>query len=342
MEIESALPASLWPIPGVASEIPTAAITTTPFLDLDADLNLFFNNPTPLPEPPIQTDDDFFSLVHASMPAPPPTTTFDAPVTAGPSSLPSPDHHNMTHYVVPSILPREVTAGHIAQDSQFTMLPLLPPQPAALHNEPSLSTPHTTFPGSGQVHESAAPVLDLLLMEDIPLEAMAVYAPITKHTARWGEPWSRCFTTFIAFERSRGFDTKSYQLPASTKRPDVYKKWYSLRRPTMGTEWDVLVNGDGVAYGAEWWAWWVDIQPNGRRIQADFAMARIDAGPIIWKWLSKSGPTGLYLVLVGLIWWKLMVGDADGNWRKAVVDVTWALHEMKSVPRCPDPKKRKR
>lgn len=178
------------------------------------------------------------------------------------------------------------------------------------------------------------------MVEDIPSEVLTIYAPAIDHADCWGVPWSRCIAAFIAFERSRGFSTKSCQLPVSKKRPALLKKWIALHRPTSGAAWDALGSSDGIAYGGGWWAWWVDLQPPGRRIEGDFEMARRDAGPITWKRLSKSGPNGMLLVLVGLVWWKMMIGNVDENWCKAVVDVTWAIHEMKNTPDVP--KKRKK
>ncbi|KZP25518.1 hypothetical protein FIBSPDRAFT_950221 [Athelia psychrophila] len=201
------------------------------------------------------------------------------------------------------------------------------------------SPPHSTPPPNGR-HPSPPLPLDVLLVEDIPPEMKAIYAPALDHADRWGVSWSRCVAALIAFERSRGFSAKSYALPTSKKRPGLFKQWLALRRPASGADWDALGSSDGVAYGAEWWAWWVDLQPTGRRVEGDFLMARRDAGPIAWKRLSKSGPNGMLLVLVGLVWWKMMIGNVDENWCKAVVDVTWAIHEMKNTPDVP--KKRKK
>lgn len=86
----------------------------------------------------------------------------------------------------------------------------------------------------------------------------------------------------------------------------------------------------------------MEIQPPGRREEEKFKLARRDVGAISWKRLDKSGPAGLFLVLLGLNWWKMMIGDADSDWSKAVIDVTWALHEMKSRHEGVSTNKRKR
>ncbi|KAF7971989.1 hypothetical protein HWV62_19339 [Athelia sp. TMB] len=207
-------------------------------------------------------------------------------------------------------------------------------------NDPEVPSSHLTA-HSNSPHASCSPTLATLDLDGIPAEAKAMYAPVLQRANDWGEPWSRCVDTFLLFERSRGFDRPANQLAASKQCPALFKKWVTLHRPDSGKEWDVLVSGDGVAFGAQWWEWWVDIQPSGRRVEGAFTLARRDAGLIIWKRLSKSGVNGMLLVLVGLVWWKLMIGDADDDWRKAVTDVTWALHEMKSAPLDPPSKKRK-
>lgn len=176
----------------------------------------------------------------------------------------------------------------------------------------------------------------------IPPEVQIAYAAILQYASCWGSTWGRCVDEFIDFERSQGFDTKSHPLPSSRQRPvAIFKKWNALGRVSSGPEWDALGNGDGITYGAGMWAWWVDIQPSGRLIEGDFVLARRDIGAIDWKRLRKSGPGGLFLVLVGLTWWKLMIGDDNSDWAKAVVDVTWALHEMKGVTLLKAPRKRK-
>ncbi|KAF7969250.1 hypothetical protein HWV62_27834 [Athelia sp. TMB] len=245
-----------------------------------------------------------------------------------------------TSLAPPSVPPAvSSTLGHhmeLTGDSRPSQLPSYTPLPSPLAHPALLPAP-PDVPGVSDI--TPAPIFSLDV-EDIPPEAKTTYAPVLEHAQQWGDLWCNCVSAFLAFERSRGFSMKSYQLP-TTKRPALIKKWLNLHRPSSGANWDALGNGDGAAYGVAWWAWWVEIQPKGRRSEGEFALARRDAGPLSWRCLSKSGPSGLLLVLVSLLWWKMMVGNADDNWREAVVDVTWALHEMKSTPAEPESKKRK-
>lgn len=260
------------------------------------------------------------STLFSSAPTGPPGNRDDNAVMA-----PHPVPHGASY--VPSILPAGMGAApdlpmHAAASHLHSHHPSRPSSPSHLQSSLLLPPPNSSS-SQGAMY---APV-----MEDIPPAVMTAYAPVLERASCWGPTWSQCVSTFIALERSREFDMSSHKLPQSSKRPTApFKKWNTLHRPSSGPEWENLGTGDGTAFGNAWWAWWVHIQPPGRREDGSFSLARRDAGSIAWTRLNKSGPDGLFLVLVGLVWWKMMIGSEDEDWCKAVVDVTWALYEITS------------
>lgn len=72
------------------------------------------------------------------------------------------------------------------------------------------------------------------------------------------------------------------------------------------------------------------MQPTGRTTRNSSPIGQ--AEELDWKRLCKPGPSGLFTVLVSLVWWRNMAqcGDAQ-DWEKAVEDVTWAMVEMEGL-----------
>lgn len=185
---------------------------------------------------------------------------------------------------------------------------------------------------------------DLSLAQfSIPEAALCVYAPLFSRTGEWGTPWEHCAAAFLDLEQAAGFEMKSYQLPKSTKRPAALAQWIQSKRVTSGPVWDGLSVGDVSEFAGIWWEWWRAIQPAGRTTSESGSLSRVDG--LDWKRLHKSGPNGLLLVLVVLVFWRNMArGDkvAAGKWGEAVEDVTWAMLQMKGVSGLPVKNARKR
>ncbi|KAJ7909805.1 hypothetical protein B0H13DRAFT_1616253 [Mycena leptocephala] len=77
------------------------------------------------------------------------------------------------------------------------------------------------------------------------------------------------------------------------------------------------------AFGEQWWAWWIDINPAWR--QTALPMSRDGDGS--WTSLDFAGPNGFLNVLMCLKWWF----DKDGGtkrWKEGVEDVKWVLRKM--------------
>jgi hypothetical protein len=73
----------------------------------------------------------------------------------------------------------------------------------------------------------------------------------------------------------------------------------------------------------------MDLQPPGR--PCDQSGTLLKTTDIDWSPLSKPGGSGMYLVLVCLVWWRQMSGIATttNDWLAAVADVTWVLGQLK-------------
>lgn len=89
---------------------------------------------------------------------------------------------------------------------------------------------------------------------------------------------------------------------------------------------------DPVAFGECWWSWWSDIQQKNLGRDETSKPLR-DGVNIEWDTLCKPGSSGVFLVLMALLWWKLKL-TKEGNlatvakWEDAAMDVTWVLGQL--------------
>jgi hypothetical protein len=77
------------------------------------------------------------------------------------------------------------------------------------------------------------------------------------------------------------------------------------------------------------------MQPEGRTADPDvWPLPRMDFTSADWSSLARTGPTGVFLVIVALSWWGHYVqgvGQME-EFLVAVEDVLWALTQMASLP----------
>ncbi|KAJ7855820.1 hypothetical protein B0H13DRAFT_1517247, partial [Mycena leptocephala] len=77
-----------------------------------------------------------------------------------------------------------------------------------------------------------------------------------------------------------------------------------------------------------WWKWWVSLQP-AERVYHERRLEQPSSAS--WDVLAQlHGKNGLLQVMVTLLWWGDLVGDAEDacryvEWTKAVDDVAWTL-----------------
>lgn len=136
-----------------------------------------------------------------------------------------------------------------------------------------------------------------------------------------------CIQVFLEFEREGLFGQKDHRLPNSTHRPAQFTRWIARKRPVSGDIWDSMITGDALAFGAQWWKWWGDIQPYGRA-ETLSGLSRPEG--IHWDRLHKTGSSGIFSVLVALVWWRHMDGSSSPAWMTAVEDVQWAMEQMQA------------
>ncbi|KAJ7015760.1 hypothetical protein C8F04DRAFT_985006, partial [Mycena alexandri] len=82
---------------------------------------------------------------------------------------------------------------------------------------------------------------------------------------------------------------------------------------------------DVYAFAAQWWVWWVSINPAWRERVGD-RLAKAGEGD--WKSVAQTGPNGMLNVLICLRWWyDTLKNDASEivKWKEAVDDVEWAM-----------------
>jgi hypothetical protein len=88
-------------------------------------------------------------------------------------------------------------------------------------------------------------------------------------------------------------------------------------------------------YALAWSSWWKGMQPEGRTSDADvWPLPRMDSTTVDWSSVARTGPTGVFLVIVALAWWGYYLRGAGQmeEFLVAVEDVLWALTQIASLP----------
>ncbi|KIM74212.1 hypothetical protein PILCRDRAFT_14653 [Piloderma croceum F 1598] len=130
----------------------------------------------------------------------------------------------------------------------------------------------------------------------------------------WGSTWSGCVREFIEFQRRFNFpDTGPAFPPATETRPPEIAAWMKNRRP-----WKDVDIVDTELFGRQWWAWWLSLQPDSRK-RHDEPTADMD-----WAKVQKPGKNGFLLIMLALVWWGA-ASNREGEWLKAVADITDVL-----------------
>lgn len=151
-------------------------------------------------------------------------------------------------------------------------------------------------------------------------KSMVDYCYVLKHFD-WGRPWTHCLEQFLSFERTCGFPDGRKSIPL-TKHPEDFKIWFcGGRKDFLPQNFNVFVS-DMVA-------WWTAIQPDNRECDSQGAHMR-ESQDADWSWLHKAGRNGMYLMVVGLMWWCDMISNNKtmGEWLAMVEDVSWVLESM--------------
>lgn len=115
-------------------------------------------------------------------------------------------------------------------------------------------------------------------------------------------------------------------------RPKELGEWFKIGRKTSGSGWTNLCAGDPDSLGTRWKSWWSNLQPATRKESFGIREER----DLDWSILLKPGPSGIFLVLVALLWWRARLGsnaEADSLliWNDSVEDVTWVLCRLRDA-----------
>ena len=91
--------------------------------------------------------------------------------------------------------------------------------------------------------------------------------------------------------------------------------------------------------------WWRTLQPTERGEMGDERPAALIPHPS-WHKLTRSGRNGLYLVLLGLFWWRHTLeaveettakASADREWELTAIDILWVLSAWNAHHHSPTP-----
>lgn len=140
----------------------------------------------------------------------------------------------------------------------------------------------------------------------------------------WGDEWLGCVREFTEFQRRAGFpDTGPSFPPAAGVRPLEIAIWMKNRRPWKDVEIDKKT------FSKQWWAWWFSLQPTSRTFDSE-NRASLPTSGMDWSQLNKPGKNGFLLIMLALVWWGKVSGR-DGDWMKAVGDVSIVLRCMQNI-----------
>ncbi|KAG1903422.1 uncharacterized protein F5891DRAFT_977985 [Suillus fuscotomentosus] len=117
------------------------------------------------------------------------------------------------------------------------------------------------------------------------------------------------------------FDLSGKSIPL-TKCPKDFKIWFhGSRKDFLPKNFNEFVSGMV--------AWWTAIQPDDRECDSQGAHMR-ETQDADWSRLRKAGRNGMYLIVVGLMWWHNMISNNKtmGEWLAIVEDVSWVLESM--------------
>lgn len=248
----------------------------------------------------------------------PPLPSGTTTLTTMETPLPGTTHLAATQ---PNGVPPAITPP--PQDAEMPLsFPIPPPNrqvsPTVAPSMPEMLIPlHAPRPPSRQ----PTTVTEAVHLDDVPQSARTAFAAVLDTGNEWGSAWAGCVTSFVALERLHSFDLKEYRLPASL-RPIEFKQWITAKR---ASDWVPSVGA--ATFGASWLAWWADIQPPGRVEEGKSTLSTAADG-LLWQKLAKTGPSGVFLVLVGLAWWRRLIGVECVEWTDAVLDVEWALQQV--------------
>lgn len=265
-------PTSVMPIPALpALVVPTPIITApispvrTPSVEVKQDLLSVL-----LASPSQEHEYDVNSLLSFVLPTRPLRELLPSPPPQSPShSSWSPSPPPPPQSLSPTLPPRPLSPKLLPRQ----LSPRLPPRP--------LSPP---FRPLSPTAIGAAAILATVRIHEIPVSYKDILVSVLGVSTKWGLDWAQCVVALVELECHAKFTTKQCRLPVS-KHPSRFKTWLGLKRVTSGADWESLGNGDSTEFGVQWWGWWADLKPDD-------------------KPLYKPGPTGMLLVLIGLVWWK--------------------------------------
>jgi hypothetical protein len=214
---------------------------------------------------------------------------------------------------------------HTPPPTQHT-LPLMQHTPPPTQHTPPMPLANATPPSMGVTVHSASGTST----SDLPKHLADAYQYLTEETVwtkdgtvtnarRWGKAWLGCLQSFIEFQRQAGFPDAGPCFPPSTDiRPREIGVWMK-----NGRRWKDVEIIDIERFSRQWWGWWYSLQPKSR-IRDDKGDLTSPTPDMDWSDLRKPGKNGFLLIVISLAWWG-KVSNQDGNWTKAVKDVTEVL-----------------
>ncbi|KAJ7623834.1 hypothetical protein DFH06DRAFT_1008703, partial [Mycena polygramma] len=143
-------------------------------------------------------------------------------------------------------------------------------------------------------------------------------------TGGGGEKWEKVVELWWTRETAAAFGGP----PKGAKpnlRPKEVKGW--VARARTGGPSPAIV--DVYSFAADWWKWWVAINPSWRQLEGGRHLKKEGEGD--WGSAAHTGPNGMLNVLVCLRWWRDVLRGEFGDWEEALADVEWVLNEVMYV-----------
>ncbi|RPD69465.1 hypothetical protein L226DRAFT_444049, partial [Lentinus tigrinus ALCF2SS1-7] len=146
------------------------------------------------------------------------------------------------------------------------------------------------------------------------------------HLEAGGDRWRQLLDAWQRFEIHMGYpEGRQFHLPPAL-RPDEYSQWMK-----EGRDYEKLPElNNHVAFALQWRTWWASLQPASRRVDGSHtALLRVVPSEMSeWDVLWRGGPSGLFLVVMGLVWWLYAAYEEDSSLtdiHDAIDDVFWVV-----------------
>ncbi|KAJ3717019.1 hypothetical protein C8R42DRAFT_587661, partial [Lentinula raphanica] len=145
-----------------------------------------------------------------------------------------------------------------------------------------------------------------------------------------GSPFATLVDRWSDFERINGWKSSKHAL-SSVNRPEEVSKWIRYGRYARIK---IVISPSQIdGFAARMQLWWVQLQPEWRKLENDLRLVPVEHFGDDWKSLDIHGINGWLSLLAGLRWWgeslaqekSLEQNGGDHDWLELLEDMSRML-----------------